>query len=125
MFIAFCFFTIQNVGLVTSVTASVPTPTVSTAAISGAGGLVKDGAGTTTLSFANTYTGGTTISAGTVAISNGASFGSSTVTFASNGTTVAALASVRVLVPAVRLVPKLRRLRRQTVTRCCFHRLVR
>ena len=60
------------------------------------GTLTKDGAGTLTLSASNSYTGGTTINAGTVAISNGSSFGSNTVTFASNGTTVAALASVRV-----------------------------
>src|SRR6185503_9255213 len=43
--------------------------TISTAAIATvAGTLVKDGSGTLTLSFANTYTGSTTINAGTVVI---------------------------------------------------------
>jgi autotransporter-associated beta strand protein len=56
--------------------------------------VTKDGAGTLTLAASNTYSGGTTINAGTVAISNAASFGSNTVTFASNNTTVAALAGV-------------------------------
>jgi len=64
--------------------------------LSGAGSLTKAGAGTLVLGAANTYRGGTAINAGTVAISNGSSFGSSTVTFGSNGTTVAALASMRV-----------------------------
>ena len=41
---------------------------VSTAAISGAGGLVKDGAGTATLSFANTYTGATMVHGGTLVV---------------------------------------------------------
>jgi autotransporter-associated beta strand protein len=39
---------------------------VSTAAITGSGGIVKSGAGVTTFSFASTYTGTTTVTAGTL-----------------------------------------------------------
>src|SRR5439155_14780876 len=41
--------------------------TVSTTAITGAGGLTKTGSGTLNLNVANSYTGLTTVSAGTVA----------------------------------------------------------
>jgi autotransporter-associated beta strand protein len=58
--------------------------------------ITKSGAATLFLNGTNTFTGIVTNNAGAVAISNGSSFGSNTVTFASNGTTVAALASVLV-----------------------------
>ena len=43
--------------------------------ISGAGSFVQMGAGTTTLTATNTYTGGTTISGGTLAVSADANLG--------------------------------------------------
>ena len=64
--------------------------------ISGAGALTKAGTGTTMLTSSNTHTGGTTISAGAVAISNSYALGTGTVTFASNSTTLNALASMNV-----------------------------
>jgi autotransporter-associated beta strand protein len=60
------------------------------------GTLTKDGSGTLSLTASNRFTGGTTINAGTIAISNNGAFASNRVTFASNGTTVAALANLQV-----------------------------
>lgn len=62
--------------------------TVSTNAISGSGALVKDGAGTLTLSSANTYTNGTTVSAGKLLVNNasGSGTGSGAVTIGTNAT---------------------------------------
>jgi autotransporter-associated beta strand protein len=57
--------------------------------ISGAGGLTSIGAGTLTLTAANTYSGGTTLNAGTLAISNNASLGTGTLTYGGNGTLTA------------------------------------
>jgi autotransporter-associated beta strand protein len=53
---------------------------------SGTIALVKTGSGTQTLLNADVYTGGTTLHAGTVAISNNASLGQGLATFASNST---------------------------------------
>jgi autotransporter-associated beta strand protein len=56
--------------------------TISTAISTGNGTLTKDGSGTLTLSVANTYTGTTTVSAGTLLI-NGSTSSSSAVTVSS------------------------------------------
>ena len=57
--------------------------------ISGSGALSTIDTGTLTLTGANTYSGGTTLKAGALAISNNAAFGTGTVTFASNSTVTA------------------------------------
>ena len=48
--------------------------------ISGAGNFVQAGAGTTIFTASNTYSGGTTISNGTLQLNTGAWFGSGNVT---------------------------------------------
>jgi autotransporter-associated beta strand protein len=65
------------------------------AILSGAGGLTKTTAGTVTLTAANTYGGGTTITAGTLQVSNtsGSATGSGSVAFNNAADTVAILAS--------------------------------
>ena len=60
--------------------------TVFGGAISGTGGLEQRGAGTLTLIGENTYTGGTTISAGTLQIGNGGTAGSIMGNIVDNGT---------------------------------------
>ena len=58
-----------------------------------ASSLTKIGAGTLTLSGANTYTGGTTLSAGTVAVSNNTALGTGSLGMA-DGTTLQAASTV-------------------------------
>ena len=53
--------------------------------ISGTGTLTKSGAGTLILTGENTYSGGTTISAGTLQIGNGGATGSISGNIADNG----------------------------------------
>jgi fibronectin-binding autotransporter adhesin len=54
--------------------------------VSGSGSLTKAGAGTMVLTAANTYSGGTTISAGTLQLGNGGTSGSIVGNVANNGT---------------------------------------
>jgi len=79
----------DNVVITSSVTASAnPTQTFSGIISDGSGtaySVTKSGAGLITFSAANTYRGGTTISAGRITGSNVASFGTSDVTVASGG----------------------------------------
>ena len=57
-----------------------------TAAIGGAGAVEQNGAGTVTLSQANTYTGGTIINTGTLNAANNAALGTGAVTVANGAT---------------------------------------
>jgi autotransporter-associated beta strand protein len=56
--------------------------------ISGMGSLVKSGVGTQTLANANSYSGGTTVSAGTLAVSGGGTLGTNTAALNANGGTL-------------------------------------
>jgi len=58
-------------------------------AVTGTGALVQSGPGTLTLAGANSYSGGTSVNAGTVVLGNNASFGTGAVSIASNATITA------------------------------------
>jgi len=64
--------------------------------LSGSGTLINAGTGTNTLANANTYSGGTVLNAGTLAISNNAALGTGAVSFASNST-IQALGNLNVI----------------------------
>lgn len=91
--------TIKVIGsaLTTSVNATLTSGTTSTidtnalaatwnGTLSGGGALAKTGGGTLTLSVANTYTGGTRLSGGRLALGNSAALGTGAVTFAQDAT---------------------------------------
>jgi fibronectin-binding autotransporter adhesin len=78
--------TIQNGTLSSASTFGLEAGTVS-AVLSGTGAVDKTTAGTVFLSNANNYSGGTTISGGTLSISNGSALSSGPVTFAGNAVT--------------------------------------
>jgi len=61
---------------------------ISGGSIIGTGGLVKDGAASLTLSNANSFTGGTTLNAGTLNINNASALGSATGAFVITGGTI-------------------------------------
>ncbi len=65
-----------TLGTATLTTGTDNSSTIFSGAISSSGGLAKIGAGTLTLTGANTYTGGTTISAGTLQLGNAGTTGS-------------------------------------------------
>src|SRR5215813_11579215 len=71
--------------------------------ISGSGGLVKVGEGTLTLSGNNSYTGGTLLNEGTLAVGSSTALGTGTLTLA-DGTTLQAAADGLALASAMRLL---------------------
>src|SRR6516165_8482867 len=71
--------------------------------ISGSGGLVKVGEGTLTLSGNNSYTGGTLLNEGTLAVGSSTALGTGTLTLA-DGTTLQAAAYGLALANAMRLL---------------------
>jgi autotransporter-associated beta strand protein len=72
--------------------------------IFGAGGLTKSGSATTTLSVSNTFTGPTTVAAGTLALASGGSIGNSSLLTVISGATLDATAVGGLIVPATQTV---------------------
>lgn len=68
-----------------------------TGVISGIGGIVKTGAGSATLTAANTYTGNTTVTGGTLVAGNNLAFGAATQTVTLNGGGLASNSDTRSL----------------------------
>ena len=79
---------VGNIAVTGSLTFAQPTDSALDQVITGAGSIAKTGAGVLALSGTNTYAGGTTITAGTLAIQNTSGLGTGAVTFA-NGTLLA------------------------------------
>lgn len=76
-----------------SLAGTTPTITANTnasisSALAGSAGLVKDGTGNLTLSGNNTFTGGTTVNAGTLTLSRGAGFGGNSGSISTGSLTV-------------------------------------
>ena len=69
---------VGNITNLAALTVANPSAQTLAGAIIGTGSVSKSGAGTLTLSGASTYTGGTTVSAGTLQVGNGATAGSIT-----------------------------------------------
>src|SRR5581483_2954554 len=74
-----------TLGANTLTVGSLNTDTEFSGVIAGTGGLIKTGTGTLALSGDNTYTGGTTIQAGTLQLGNGGTSGSITGDVGDNG----------------------------------------
>ncbi|MBR1149400.1 autotransporter domain-containing protein [Bradyrhizobium sp. JYMT SZCCT0428] len=77
-----------NIAVTGSLTFAQPTDSALDQVITGSGSIAKTGAGVLSLSGTNTYAGGTTITAGTLAIQNTSGLGTGAVSFA-NGTLLA------------------------------------
>lgn len=93
--------TINNGGFGLTVNTATGTSATFAGGMSGAGGLIKSGAGTLVLNGSSSYAGGTTISAGTIQFGNPGAFGSGTVTLgdANTGASSTTLLATQVMNP--------------------------